>query len=139
MKKISFSYFFPFQTKMKTATVHPNWFRIIGSKGVWSDFIVHDTFMTTSRYNFAGKFYDVSYIRMLQSTLILGWGKYRNIARCDILISISQYRDIGSAIFAIFRYREKERKFNKKYTFFGILNTFPYSEISNIGFEVLIL
>ena len=32
----------------------------MGYCGVWSDFIVHDRFMTISRYNFAGKFYEVS-------------------------------------------------------------------------------
>ena len=49
-----------FQEKNKTSQVHPNWERIMGYCGVWSDFIVHDRFMTVSRYNFAGKFYEVS-------------------------------------------------------------------------------
>ena len=41
--------------------VCPNWSRIIECKTVWSDFVVHDSCMTRSRYNYAGKFYEVFY------------------------------------------------------------------------------
>lgn len=45
---------------MKMEHVCPNWSRIFICNTIWSDFIIHDTFMTKSRYNYAQRTYEVS-------------------------------------------------------------------------------
>ena len=54
--------------------------------------------------------------RIIYNTLCtLGLGKYHNIARCDIVKVISQYRDIRSAIFAILSLKRNVVKYLKMF------------------------
>ncbi len=46
------------------------WHRVLGFRTIWSSFNVHDYSMTQSRFNFAGKFYEVLLLLLLRQAVL---------------------------------------------------------------------
>ncbi|CAB4069466.1 FBXO39 [Lepeophtheirus salmonis] len=50
--------YIPYQTRLVASLTCINWSKMVYINTIWSEFVVHDSTFTNSRFNYAGKFYE---------------------------------------------------------------------------------